>query len=165
MHLLPSQIEYQKRLAEGLSTDGSARILAFKNKVAAMVADPGRLRRAPLPPRVPAQEVCHNQSSQIKPDRSVPPAQAPEPPKGYENAMTALYSRNAAPRPVRKTARCLPQVRHQHPPPSCCAGLRLLAAECYIGSCTLFCGLKAVQRPLLALVVSVCCTIRHASHN
>ena len=38
MHPQLSQIEYQKRLAEGLSTDGSARILAFKNKVPALIA-------------------------------------------------------------------------------------------------------------------------------
>lgn len=36
--------------------------------------------------------------------------QAPEQPAGYENAMTTLYSRNAAPKPSRRAARTLPQV-------------------------------------------------------
>ena len=104
IRLLPSQIEYQKRLAEGLSTDGSARILAFKNKVGVMTASLASPRQQlPPSPVMPGLEISSGQS--------LPPAQAPEPPKGYENAMTALYSRNAAPRPVRKIARSLPQVR------------------------------------------------------
>jgi hypothetical protein len=36
--------------------------------------------------------------------------QAPEQPAGYENAWSALDSRNAAPKPSRRTTRNLPQV-------------------------------------------------------
>lgn len=38
------------------------------------------------------------------------PMQAPEQPAGYENAWSALDSRNAAPKPLRRTTRTLPQV-------------------------------------------------------
>ncbi|KAK9823526.1 hypothetical protein WJX72_003403 [[Myrmecia] bisecta] len=62
----PSKAEYKKLLAEGLISEKSARILAFKNK-------------------------------------------APAPPQGFENSMRSLYTQNAAPRPVKKNFRSLPQ--------------------------------------------------------
>ncbi len=153
MHSQPSQIEYQKRLAEGLSTDGSARILAFKNKVAALIADVAIIsEEAPLSPLVPDYQVCQAQSFASLTRLVGASAQAPEPPKGYENAMTALYSRNAAPRPVRKTARCLPQVRSFHRSPAC--RTTALPSSCISHCCTLRLLAKREQNKVAAAFIS-----------
>ena len=75
--------------------------------------------------------------------------QAPEQPAGYENAWSALDSRNAAPKPSRRTTRNLPQVLTNFTATSTSEGRHLLQFEqntCLLDSILSYCVLLLARR-------------------
>ena len=87
------QVEYKKRLAEGLGTENAPRILAFKNKVCTEKIKVVLLYSLMYPSQLTV--TCH--------------LQAPAPPEGMQNSLAALYSQNAVQRPAKKNFRNIPQ--------------------------------------------------------